>query len=89
MRGIDTLMALPYLLLALALVAALGPGLFNAMLAIIVVNVPFFARGVRGAALSVVRTDFVAAARLCGLSDTRIVLSELLPNVLPGIIIGV
>ncbi len=89
MRGIDTLKAFPYLLLALALVAALGPGLFNAMLAIIVVNVPFFARGVRGAALSVVRTDFVAAARLCGLSDTRIVLSELLPNVLPGIIIGV
>ncbi|WP_131195800.1 dipeptide/oligopeptide/nickel ABC transporter permease/ATP-binding protein [Lichenihabitans psoromatis] len=89
MRGIDTLMAFPYLLLALAIVAALGPGLFNAMLAIIVVNVPFFARGVRGAALSVVRTDFMAAARLCGLSDTRIVLSELLPNVLPGIIIGV
>ena len=88
MRGIDTLMAFPYLLLALAIVAALGPGLFNAMLAIIVVNVPFFARGVRGAALSVVRTDFLAAARLCGLSDTRIVLSELLPNVLPGIIIG-
>lgn len=89
MRGIDTLMAFPYLLLALAIVAALGPGLFNAMLAIIVVNVPFFARGVRGGALSVVRTDFMAAARLCGLSDTRIVLSELLPNVLPGIIIGV
>ncbi len=89
MRGIDTLMAFPYLLLALAIVAALGPGLFNAMLAIIVVNVPFFARGVRGAALSVVRTDFLAAARLCGLSDTRIVLSELLPNVLPGIVIGV
>jgi peptide/nickel transport system permease protein len=70
-------------------VAALGPGLFNAMLAIIVVNVPFFARGVRGAALSVVQTDFMSAARLCGLSDARIVLTELLPNVLPGIVIGV
>jgi peptide/nickel transport system permease protein len=89
MRGIDTLMAFPYLLLALAIVAALGPGLFNAMLAIIVVNVPFFARGVRGAALSVVQADFMSAARLCGLSDARIVLTELLPNVLPGIIIGV
>ena len=88
MRGIDTLMAFPYLLLALAIVAALGPGLFDAMMAIIVVNVPFFARGVRGAALSVVRADFMAAARLCGLSDARIVLSELLPNVMPGIVIG-
>ena len=89
MRGIDMLMAFPYLLLALAIVAVLGPGLLHAMLAIIVVNVPFFARGVRGAALSVVRADFMAAARLSGLSDWRIVTTELLPNVLPGIVIGV
>jgi peptide/nickel transport system permease protein len=88
MRGIDMLMAFPYLLLALAIVAALGPGLVNAMIAITIVNVPFFARGVRGAALSVVRTDFMAAARLSGLSDARIVFSELLPNVMPGIGIG-
>jgi peptide/nickel transport system permease protein len=88
MRGIDMLMAFPYLLLALAIVAALGPGLVNAMIAITVVNVPFFARGVRGGALSVVRADFMAAARLSGLSDARIVFSELLPNVLPGIVIG-
>ena len=88
MRGIDMLMAFPYLLLALAIVAALGPGLVNAMIAITVVNVPFFARGVRGAGLSIVRADFMAAARLSGLSDTRIVVSELLPNVLPGIVIG-
>jgi peptide/nickel transport system permease protein len=88
MRGIDMLMAFPYLLLALAIVAALGPGLFNAMMAIIVVNIPFFARGVRGATLSVVHADFMAAARLCGLSDLRIIATELLPNVLPGIVIG-
>jgi peptide/nickel transport system permease protein len=88
MRGIDMLMAFPYLLLALAIVAALGPGLTHAMIAITIVNVPFFARGVRGAALSVVRTDFMAAARLSGLSDARIVFSELLPNVMPGIVIG-
>ena len=88
MRGIDMLMAFPYLLLALAIVAALGPGLVNAMIAITIVNVPFFARGVRGAALSVVRADFMAAARLSGLSDARLVFSELLPNVLPGIVIG-
>ncbi|WP_246731863.1 dipeptide/oligopeptide/nickel ABC transporter permease/ATP-binding protein [Methylocapsa sp. S129] len=88
MRGIDMLMAFPYLLLALAIVAALGPGLVNAMIAITIVNVPFFARGVRGAALSIVRTDFMAAARLSGLSDARIVFWELLPNVMPGIVIG-
>ena len=88
MRGIDMLMAFPYLLLALAIVAALGPGLVHAMMAITIVNVPFFARGVRGAALPVVRSDFMAAARLSGLSDTRIVVSELLPNVMPGIVIG-
>ena len=89
MRGIDMLMAFPYLLLALAIVAALGPGLFNAMLAIIVVNIPFFARGVRGGTLSIVHADFMAAARLSGLSDAHILASELFPNVLPGIVIGV
>ena len=89
MRAIDMLMAFPYLLLALAIVAALGPGLFNAMMAIIVVNIPFFARGVRGGTLSVVNADFMAAARLSGLSDWQIIASELFPNVLPGIVIGV
>jgi peptide/nickel transport system permease protein len=89
MRGVDMLMAFPYLLLALAIVAALGPGLFNAMLAIIIVNIPFFARGVRGGTLSIVNADFMAAARLSGLSDWRIVATELFPNVLPGIVIGV
>jgi len=87
MRGIDMLMAFPYLLLALAIVAALGPGLLNAMVAIIIVNIPFFARAVRGATLAVVRADFMAAARLSGLSDLKIVGSELFPNVLPTIVI--
>jgi peptide/nickel transport system permease protein len=87
MRGIDMLMAFPYLLLALAIVAALGPGLLNAMLAIIIVNIPFFARAVRGATLAVVRADFMAAARLSGLSDLEIVATELFPNVLPTIVI--
>ncbi len=87
MRGVDMLMAFPYLLLALAIVAALGPGLLNAMFAIIVVNIPFFARAVRGATLSVVRADFIAAARLSGLSDLRIIASELFPNILPTIVI--
>ncbi len=87
MRGIDMLMAFPYLLLALAIVAALGPGLMNALLAIAIVNIPFFARAVRGATLTLVGREFIEAARLSGFSDARIILSELLPNVLPVIII--
>jgi len=87
MRGIDMLMAFPYLLLALAIVAALGPGLMNALLAIAVVNIPFFARAVRGATLSLVQREFIEAARLSGFSNIRIMGSELLPNVLPVIVI--
>ncbi|WP_020186024.1 dipeptide/oligopeptide/nickel ABC transporter permease/ATP-binding protein [Methylopila sp. 73B] len=87
MRLVDVLMAFPYLLLALAVVAALGPGLTNAALAIAIVNVPFFARAVRGQALGIVRRDYVAAARLAGFSDLRILLSEVLPNVAPLLIV--
>ncbi len=87
MRGVDMLMAFPYLLLALAIVAALGPGLLNALLAIAVVNIPFFARSVRGATLGLVQREFIEAARLSGFSHRRIILGELLPNVLPVIVI--
>src|SRR6185436_19233715 len=55
MRLIDILMAFPYVLLAIALVAALGPGLLNALIAIAVVNISFYARGVRAATLVVRR----------------------------------
>jgi peptide/nickel transport system permease protein len=85
MRGIDMLMAFPYLLLALAIVAALGPSLGHAMVAIVIVNIPFFARAVRGATVGLRQADFIAAARLMGLSNGRIIVSELLPNVLPVI----
>ncbi len=87
MRGVDMLMAFPYLLLALAIVAALGPGLLNALLAIAVVNIPFFARSVRGATLGLVQREFIEAARLSGYSNARIILSELFPSVLPVIVI--
>ncbi len=87
MRSIDTLMAFPYLLLALAIVAAFGSGLMNALLAIAVVNIPFFARAVRGQALSIVHQDYVSAARLSGFSDARIILGEILPNVFPVVVV--
>ena len=87
MRGVDMLMAFPYILLALAIVAALGPGLLNALYAIAVVNIPFFARNIRGVTLGLARREFVDAARLSGKSDLAILLTEILPNVLPVIVI--
>jgi len=87
MRGIDMVMAFPYMLLALAIVAVLGPGLMNALFAIAIVNIPFFARSVRGVTLGLVRQEYVDAARLSGMSDVRILAGEILPNVMPVIII--
>ncbi|RAI00430.1 peptide ABC transporter permease [Acuticoccus sediminis] len=87
MRGIDMVLAFPYILLALAIVAALGPGLINALYAIAIVNIPFFARNVRGLALGLSRREFVDAARLSGRGGTGILLFEVLPNVLPVIVI--
>ena len=88
MRGIDMLMAFPYILLALAIVAALGPGLMNALIAVAAVNIPFFARNIRGVTVSLARREFVDAARLAGMGHTRIILSELLPNVASTIVIA-
>ncbi len=89
MRGIDMLMAFPYILLALAIVAVLGPGLFNALIAISIVNIPFFARNVRGATVSLVRLEYIDAARLSGKNNVKIVFGELLPNVMPVIVITI
>jgi peptide/nickel transport system permease protein len=72
MRGIDLIMAFPYILLAMLLVAALGPGLVNAMLAVAVVNVSFYARGVRAAVLLLREQEFVEAARAVGSTEGRI-----------------
>ena len=87
MRGIDMVMAFPYILLALAIVAVLGPGLLNALYAIAVVNIPFFARNIRGMTLGLSRREFVDAARLSGKSHFAVLFGEVLPNVLPVIII--
>ncbi len=87
MRGIDTVMAFPYILLALAIVAVLGPGLLNALVAIAIVNVPFFARNIRGIVLGLSRREFVDAARLAGMSPPRVMFTEVLPNVLPVIVV--
>ncbi|MDD1781050.1 dipeptide/oligopeptide/nickel ABC transporter permease/ATP-binding protein [Enterovibrio sp. ZSDZ35] len=88
MRCIDVLMAFPYILLALAIVAALGPGLLNALIAVAAVNIPFFARNIRGVTVSLAQREFVEAAKLCGMSDFRIIWSEIVPNVIPVIVIA-
>ncbi|PWK58118.1 dipeptide/oligopeptide/nickel ABC transporter permease/ATP-binding protein [Roseicyclus mahoneyensis] len=88
MRGVDMLMAFPYILLALAIVAALGPGLINALVAVAAVNIPFFARNIRGITVGIAHKEFVDAARLSGMSDARIILTEILPNVIPVIVIA-
>ncbi len=88
MRAVDMLMAFPYILLALAIVAALGPGLVNALIAVSVVNIPFFARNIRGITVGLANKEFVDAAKLAGMSNARIITSEILPNVVPVIVIA-
>ena len=87
MRFIDMLMAFPYVLLAIAIVAALGPGLLNALYAIAIVNIPFFARNIRGVTVSIRTREFVDAARLSGKGHAAVLFTEVLPNVLPVIVI--
>lgn len=89
MRVADVLFAIPALLLALALIAALGRGWFNTALAIAVVYVPIFARVARGPVLSVRDQDFIRAGRVLGYSRTRLMLRHVLPNVSAPVIVQV
>jgi peptide/nickel transport system permease protein len=89
MRLIDILMAFPYVLLAIALVAALGPGLLNALIAIAIVNISFYARGVRAAVLVVRRMAFIEAAHAIGASDWRVMVREVFPSIAPPVLVFV
>jgi peptide/nickel transport system permease protein len=80
MRLVDVLLAFPYLLLALIIVAALGPGLTNSMIAIGIVYTPQYARLIRGQVLAVRHADYVRAARALGAARVRIMLRHVLPN---------
>jgi peptide/nickel transport system permease protein len=81
MRVIDALLAFPFLVLAIAITAALGPEIRNTMIAIGIVAVPAYARLTRGQVLSVRERDFVTAARTVGASPLRIVLRHIFPNI--------
>lgn len=87
MRVMDAILAFPSLVLALAISAALGQGLGNAMVAIAIVSTPQFARLTRGQVLSVKEFEFVAAARAGGASSGRLILVHVLPNITSPIIV--
>lgn len=87
MRIMDGLMAFPALVLALAIVAVLGPDLLNAMIAIAIVNTPGFARLVRGETLVVRELDYVQAARAMGASPLRIVARHVWPSVSGNVLV--
>jgi peptide/nickel transport system permease protein len=87
MRFTDALLAIPFLVLAIALTAVLGPGLFNAMLAIGIAAVPIFLRLARGSALAVSSEDFIEAARAGGNSSMRIAFKHVLPNMIPPLLV--
>lgn len=80
MRLMDILMTMPSLLLAIVIVAILGPGLMNAMLAVAIVVLPHYVRITRAAVISESSKDYVVAARVSGARTTRLMFSEILPN---------
>lgn len=86
-RITDAMLAVPFLILAIALAAFLGPSLGNAMIAIGVTATPLFIRLTRGQTLSVVKEDYVEAARAVGNPGWRIALRHILPNVMPALLV--
>ena len=87
MRVIDVMLAFPYILLALAIVATLGPSLQNALIAIGIAYVPGWARFVRGSVLAVSKQEYVTSARAIGAGSAQIMRRHILVNVLPSIIV--
>lgn len=87
MRILDVVLAFPFLLLAIAIVSVLGPGLTNAMLAIAIISIPIYARVTRASVLSVRQMDFIEASRALGASNWRILFGRILPNSLPPLIV--
>ena len=87
MRLMDILLAFPSILLAIVIVAFLGPSLRNAMIAIGVVSIPRYARIVRGSVLEEYSKDYVQAARALGAGDVRLIFVHILPNCLAPLIV--
>lgn len=87
MRFMDVFLAIPSILLAISIVAALGPGLINLLIAMSVSQIPRFARIVRASIMSIMGQEFIEAAKSCGTKDRRIILRHILPNAMGPIIV--
>jgi len=87
MRAMDVLFAFPILLLAIGIVAVLGPRASTAAIAIAIVYMPIFARLLRGPALVICESDFVIAARAVGAPDWRIIFVHILPNLMSVVLV--
>ncbi|MEG1800951.1 MAG: ABC transporter permease [Oscillospiraceae bacterium] len=87
MRAIDVLMAIPGMLLAISLAAALKPGLFNLVIAIAIADIPGYARVVRASVLTIKDQEYIEAAQCIGASDKRIILKHIIPNCMAPIIV--
>jgi len=87
MRVLDTIMCIPFMLMALAIVAALGSGLVNVLIALMVAMVPYYTRVIRSAILNVVGMDFIEAARSCGTPNRYIIIKHVLPNAIGPVIV--
>lgn len=87
MRVMDVILSFPSLVLAMALAAAMGPSLNSAILAVAFVMIPKFARLARSEAMTIRERQFVAAAKVCGASDTWIILNHVIPNCLNSVIV--
>lgn len=87
MRTTDVLLSIPSILLAISIVAALGPGLVNLMIAVGISSIPAYARIVQASVMSIRELEFVEAARAVGSSDVRIIFKHILPNCLAPIIV--
>ena len=87
MRIMDVFLAIPEMLMAISIVAALGSGMANLLIAMVISNVPKFSRIVRSSILSIVNQEFVDAAKACGAIDRRIILRHIIPNAIGPIIV--
>ena len=87
MRAMDVLLAIPSMLLATAIVAALGPGLVNVLIAISIAYVPTFARTLRASVLTIKEQEFIEAARSVGADNPRIIMRYIVPNSLAPLIV--
>lgn len=87
MRAMDVLMAIPGMLMAISLAAALGPGLINMVIAIAISGIPGYARVVRACVLTIKDQEYIEAAQCNGASDIRIILKHIIPNCMAPLIV--